>query len=53
MQQQIHKRLADAVIEDIANGAEGHGFDSRDGQIGQCRQRLVTASMFLDVSPGR
>ena len=40
-------RLVTSVVMHIAIEAGGLGFDSRASLIGQCRQRLVTAAMFL------
>ena len=46
-----YNRPVDVAVKDIAIDAEGLGFDYRVGQIGICRQQLVTAATFL-CSPG-
>ena len=35
------------VVKNMTTPVGGHGFDSRSGQIGHCRQRLATAATFL------
>ena len=36
-----------SVAKHVAIGTGGLGFDSRNGQIRQCRQRLAAAATFL------
>ena len=35
------------MVENVAIGARSLGFDSRAGQIEQCRQRLTIVATFL------
>ena len=44
---EVRRLQINEVVENIAIGTRGRGFNSRARQIGYCRQRLATAATFL------